>query len=59
MNPEAKYCIVIDDEVVAKSGFMWYMGHALQAMKKDPKVGAASAWNPQGVFMIYNCQLYV
>lgn len=44
----AKYAIVIDDEIVAKAGFMWYMGHALKAMKKDSQIGAASAWNPQG-----------
>ena len=47
-NPNAKYAIVIDDEIIAKAGFIWYMGHALQAMQKDPSIGAASAWNPQG-----------
>ena len=54
MNPEAVHCIVVDDEIVAKSGFLWYMGHALQAMRKDPTIGAASAWNPQGYFSLIN-----
>lgn len=50
-NPTATHCIVIDDEIVAKVGFMWYMGHALQAMQKDSTIGAASAWNPQGMYL--------
>ncbi|XP_067931646.1 protein O-linked-mannose beta-1,2-N-acetylglucosaminyltransferase 1-like isoform X2 [Watersipora subatra] len=48
LNPTATHCIVIDDEIVAKTGFLWYMGHALKAMAKDSSIGAASGWNPQG-----------
>lgn len=59
LNSDATHAIVIDDEVVAKPGFMWYMGHALKAMKRDSQIGAASAWNPQGLEFLCIFFLYI